>query len=147
MVMRQRVPTSARLPPTEPVAVRLEGWEQQFGRGYAIGFLSFFAVIMISGVAAAVFQSARWVAVAVSAFGGAWVFGIGYTTFQRIGFGWGSLKKPGVLLPYRHPISYWIVVTVGLTVSLAIVGFGVWLWVNADAVTAFVAGDRPTPPK
>jgi hypothetical protein len=133
-VMQQKVPTSARLPATEPVAVRLEGWEQQFGRGYAIAFLSLFATVMISGIAAAVFQSARWVAIAISAFGGAGVFGIAYHAFQRIGFPSGNLKKPRVLLPGRNPIGYWLFVTVALALSFAIVGFGVWLWVNADAV-------------
>ena len=75
--MHERGPTPARLPPAAPVAQRVEGWEQQFGRGYYVGFAVFFITCMASFVAAFLFDSIRCFGVAICGFGGGWAFGVG----------------------------------------------------------------------
>lgn len=132
--MRENDSTPARPPPTEPVALRHQGWEQQFGRGYAVGFAVFFITCIVSIAAALLFDSIRWLAVAVCAFGGGWAFGITYHAVHGIGFPSGNLRRPHVLRREGNPIGYWLVVVVLLASSGAIVGFGVWVWVTGGAL-------------
>jgi hypothetical protein len=149
---RQRQPPPVGLPSEARRKGRFRSWDNRFGRGYAIVFLTGFVAFWV-GLLLAIFSSdrvrqLRSLAACFTVFGSMFVFGILYQVVRDIGFGWsaslGTCQKSGVLERKRTPFRHWLFVSIGLAISCTLIALALWMWVNTATVAAFLARHPPT---
>jgi hypothetical protein len=110
-----------------------------YGKGYTIGFLAAFSILVASLVNlfyadSDALMTIRAIGLVLISFGGAFALGMVYTIVTKKGIAWsisspGSLKS-GMFERDKSPLGFWVSVAVFLLISALLIVGGVYCRVN-----------------